>query len=64
MFVEFPAAFLKAYFVRRHFVRGAYGFLTAMNYAIARHLRVAKAYERRRLGGAKAVVVARRKSRS
>jgi glycosyltransferase involved in cell wall biosynthesis len=52
-FVEFPAAFLKAYLVRRHFLRGVYGFLTATNYAIARHLRVAKAYERRRLGAAK-----------
>ena len=34
-----PGAFLKAYFGRRHFVRGVYGFLTAMNYAISRHLR-------------------------
>ena len=49
IFVEFPLAFLKAYLVRRHVLRGAYGFLTAMNYAIARHLRVAKHYERRRL---------------
>jgi glycosyltransferase involved in cell wall biosynthesis len=48
LFVEFPANFLKAYVGRRHFVRGAYGFLTAMNYAISRHLRVAKNYERRR----------------
>ena len=48
VFVEFPAAFLKAYLGRRHFVRGTYGFLTAMNYAIARHLRMAKHYERRR----------------
>ena len=47
--VEFPLAFLKAYLIRRHALRGAYGFLLAMNYAIARHLRVAKAYERRRL---------------
>jgi glycosyltransferase involved in cell wall biosynthesis len=49
LFVEFWAAFIKAYFGRRHFVRGVYGFLTAMNYAIARHLRLAKYYERRRL---------------
>jgi glycosyltransferase involved in cell wall biosynthesis len=49
LFVEFPAAFLKAYFGRRHCLRGVYGFLTAMNYAIARHLRLAKYYERRRL---------------
>lgn len=47
LFVELPGNFLKAYFGRRHFVRGAYGFLTAMNYAISRHLRVAKHYERR-----------------
>jgi glycosyltransferase involved in cell wall biosynthesis len=51
LFFEFPANFLKAYVGRRHFVRGAYGFLTAMNYAISRHLRVAKHYERRRLNG-------------
>ena len=49
VFVEFPAAFIKAYIGRRHLFRGAYGFLTAANYAIARHLRVAKHYERRRL---------------
>ncbi|GJE60859.1 glycosyltransferase family 2 protein [Methylobacterium trifolii] len=50
IFVELPGNFLKAYLGRRHFVRGVYGFLTAMNYAISRHLRVAKHYERRRLG--------------
>ncbi len=48
LFVEFPAAFLKAYLGRRHFARGTYGFLTAMNYAISRHLRLAKHLERRR----------------
>jgi glycosyltransferase involved in cell wall biosynthesis len=53
VFVEFPAAFLKAYVGRRHFVRGTYGFLTAMNYAIARHLRLAKHYERKRVELAK-----------
>ncbi|HMO29817.1 glycosyltransferase family 2 protein [Enterovirga sp.] len=46
--VEFQAAFWKAYIGRRHFVRGTYGFLTAMNYAIARHMRMAKHYERSR----------------
>jgi glycosyltransferase involved in cell wall biosynthesis len=51
IFFEFPAAFLKAYVGRRHFVRGVYGFLTAMNYAISRHLRIAKHYERRRSEG-------------
>lgn len=50
VFVELPANFLKAYFGRRHFVRGVYGFLTAMNYAISRHLRLAKHYERRIAG--------------
>jgi glycosyltransferase involved in cell wall biosynthesis len=50
VFVEFPAAFFKAYVGRRHFVRGTYGFLTAMNYAISRHLRLAKHFERKRLG--------------
>ncbi|MFN3481507.1 glycosyltransferase family 2 protein [Rhabdaerophilum calidifontis] len=48
VFVEFPAAFLKAYLLRRHAMRGVYGFITAMNYAFFRWLRVAKAYEQRR----------------
>jgi glycosyltransferase involved in cell wall biosynthesis len=52
--VEFQAAFWKAYIGRRHFVRGAYGFLTAMNYAIARHMRMAKHYERSRKIGREA----------
>ena len=45
--VEFPLAFLKAYVTRRHFVRGLYGFMTAMNYAFYRYLRLAKHWERR-----------------
>ncbi|WP_449410278.1 glycosyltransferase family 2 protein [Methylobacterium komagatae] len=49
VFVELPGNFLKAYLGRRHFARGTYGFLTAMNYAMSRHLRIAKHYERRRL---------------
>lgn len=49
LFVEFPAAFLKAYVIRRHFVRGVYGFITAMNFAFYRWLRVAKDFERRML---------------
>lgn len=49
IFFEFPAAFLKAYVLRRHFARGIYGFITAMNYAFFRWLRVAKAYERREI---------------
>ena len=47
LFLEFPAAFLKAYLGRRHFVRGRYGFITAMNYAFFRWLRIAKEFERR-----------------
>lgn len=47
LFVEFPIAFLKAYLLRRHFIRGTYGFVTAMNYAYFRYLRVAKCYESR-----------------
>lgn len=49
VYFEFPAAFLKAYFGRLHFLRGTYGFLIAMNYAIWRHLRLAKHYEKKRL---------------
>lgn len=49
VFLELPAAFLKAYVGRRHALRGTYGFLLAMNYAISRHLRLAKHYERRHL---------------
>jgi glycosyltransferase involved in cell wall biosynthesis len=51
IFFEFPLAFLKAYVVRRHFARGVYGVMTAMNYAFSRHLRLAKHIERRRLSG-------------
>jgi glycosyltransferase involved in cell wall biosynthesis len=53
VFFEFPAAFIKAYIGRRHALRGTYGFLTAMNYAISRHLRLAKHYEKKRLNGLK-----------
>ena len=44
---EFPLAFLKAYFLRLYFLRGRYGYLLSMNYAIFRHLRMAKHFERR-----------------
>jgi glycosyltransferase involved in cell wall biosynthesis len=47
LFVEFPASFFKAYVMRRHAVRGVYGFMTSMNYAFYRWLRVAKDVERR-----------------
>jgi glycosyltransferase involved in cell wall biosynthesis len=49
LFVEFPASFLKAYVMRRHAMRGVYGFMTSMNYAFYRWLRVAKDVERRML---------------
>ncbi|MBL8572387.1 MAG: glycosyltransferase family 2 protein [Hyphomicrobiaceae bacterium] len=42
---EFPLWFLKVYFGRRHFLRGRYGFLSAMNVAFSRHLRIAKLVE-------------------
>ena len=47
LFAEFPANFFKAYIGRRHALRGVYGFMTAMNYAFYRYLRVAKHWERR-----------------
>lgn len=47
LLVEFPANFLKAYIGRRHVLRGVYGFMTAMNFAFFRYLRVAKHVERR-----------------
>jgi glycosyltransferase involved in cell wall biosynthesis len=42
---EFPVSFFKAYFVRKYRKYGWWGFILAMNYAHARFLRVAKAYE-------------------
>ena len=47
---EFPLSFVKAYFGRRHCVRGLYGVATAMNFAYFRWLRIAKHIEQRRLG--------------
>lgn len=47
LMAEFPANFVKAYIGRRHALRGVYGFMTAMNYAFYRYLRVAKHWERR-----------------
>ena len=48
IFTEFPLAFLKAWIGRRLILRGTFGFLAAMNYAIFRHVRVAKIYDRMR----------------
>ncbi len=45
LYLEFPIAFIKAYFGRRHFLRGSYGFMSAMNYAFYRYLRIAKYFE-------------------
>ncbi len=48
MISEFPLAFLKAYILRRHFLRGAYGYAIAINYAYYRHMRIVQFYERAR----------------
>jgi glycosyltransferase involved in cell wall biosynthesis len=53
LFVEFPAAFVKAYVFRRHALRGIYGFMTSMNFAFYRWLRVAKDVERRKVEAAR-----------
>jgi glycosyltransferase involved in cell wall biosynthesis len=53
LFVEFPAAFFKAYVFRRHALRGVYGFMTSMNFAFYRWLRVAKDVERRKVEAAR-----------
>jgi glycosyltransferase involved in cell wall biosynthesis len=49
---EFPLAFLKAYFVRRYFLRGLWGWTSAIDFAYFRHQRIAKAYEAGLLGKA------------
>ncbi len=43
---EFPATFLKFYFLRRYFLAGADGFTMAMLSAFGRYLRIAKMLER------------------
>jgi glycosyltransferase involved in cell wall biosynthesis len=45
LLTEFPVSFLKAYFVRRYMKYGWWGVILSVNYAHARFLRVAKAYE-------------------
>jgi glycosyltransferase involved in cell wall biosynthesis len=47
LWYEFPAAFLKAYFLRRHIFRGRFGLVASMNYAFFRFMRIAKALEAR-----------------
>ena len=53
---EFPLAFLKAYFLRLYFLRGRFGYLLAINYAIFRHLRVAKHFEQKLLNKQKSQI--------
>ncbi len=45
LYTEFPLAFLKAWIGRRLILRGTYGYMVAINYAIFRHTRVAKIYD-------------------
>lgn len=51
LLTEFPVSFFKAYFVRKYRMYGWWGFILSMNYAHARFLRVAKAYEAELLAG-------------
>lgn len=51
LLTEFPVSFFKAYFVRKYRKYGWWGFILSMNYAHARFLRVAKAYEAELLAG-------------
>ena len=45
MAFEFIGSFIKAYFFRRLVFRGFNGYIMAINYAMSRHLRIAKWYE-------------------
>lgn len=45
LLTEFPVSFFKAYFVRKYRKYGWWGLILSVNYAHARFLRVAKAYE-------------------
>jgi glycosyltransferase involved in cell wall biosynthesis len=47
--VEFPLAFIKAYFFRRYFIYGLAGFIDSVVFAFTRFLRVAKAWESRQI---------------
>lgn len=51
LLTEFPVSFFKAYFVRKYRKYGWWGFILSMNYAHARFLRIAKAYEAELLAG-------------
>ncbi|MTI44527.1 glycosyltransferase involved in cell wall biosynthesis [Roseibium hamelinense] len=45
LLTEFPLSFVKGYVMRQYWRYGWWGFILAMNYAHARFLRVAKAYQ-------------------
>ena len=45
LLTEFPAGFLKSYFLRKYWRYGWWGLVLSVNYAHARFLRVAKSYE-------------------
>jgi len=45
LITEFPLAFLKAYFIRRHCLYGFWGLSLSVSYAYSRFLRVAKFHE-------------------
>jgi len=51
IWTEFPMAFLKAYLLRRHILRGRFGFVASINYAFYRFMRIAKAMEARDRNG-------------
>jgi len=51
LYLELPLCFAKAYFLRKHFLHGIYGFIASVNYAYFRFVRLAKYYERTRLTG-------------
>ena len=46
---EFKIAFLKAYFGRRYFLRGIFGYLIAINYAHYRTMRLGKYFEKSKM---------------
>ena len=46
---EFIIAFLKAYFGRRYFLRGIFGYLIAINYAHYRTMRLGKYFEKSKM---------------
>jgi len=45
LLIEFPATFLKAYFLRKNVFLGLYGLIISVSYAYYRFIRLAKVYE-------------------